>query len=191
MMMLNSMPYNTTVHFHGIEQLNTPWSDGVPGLTQKPIQPGHSWTYRWTATGLNSGCIATAGLHEIIEVDPNAGWASLKLISAASLKSLMFLIDEHPMYIYEVDACLYTPLPTIYTGKRYAAMIKLGKPWKDYTIRDPDTQGDQIISGFATLRYQDSQDTTPSQPYVNYGGRNTPAVFTPLDDKGIMPPYLR
>lgn len=31
-------------------QLNTPWSDGVPGLTQKPILPGGTFTYRWTAT---------------------------------------------------------------------------------------------------------------------------------------------
>lgn len=44
------MPFNTSIHFHGIEQHNTPWSDGVPGLTQKPIEPGRSWTYRWKAT---------------------------------------------------------------------------------------------------------------------------------------------
>ncbi|KAJ5981399.1 Multicopper oxidase type 2 [Penicillium canescens] len=42
----NSLPFNITVHFHGIEQRNTAWSDGIPGLTQKPIQPGHSWTYK-------------------------------------------------------------------------------------------------------------------------------------------------
>lgn len=46
----NNLPYNTSLHFHGIEQRGTPWSDGVLGLTQKPIQPGHSWTYRWKAT---------------------------------------------------------------------------------------------------------------------------------------------
>lgn len=28
------MPFNSTIHFHGIEQRNTPWSDGVPVLTQ-------------------------------------------------------------------------------------------------------------------------------------------------------------
>ncbi|KAF2811395.1 laccase TilA [Mytilinidion resinicola] len=45
----NHMPYNTTVHFHGIEQIGTPWSDGVPGLSQRPILPGSSFTYTWTA----------------------------------------------------------------------------------------------------------------------------------------------
>jgi len=35
----NHLPNGTAVHFHGIEQLNTPWSDGVPGLSQRLIEP--------------------------------------------------------------------------------------------------------------------------------------------------------
>jgi FtsP/CotA-like multicopper oxidase with cupredoxin domain len=45
----NNLPFAVTIHFHGIEQLNTPWSDGVPGLSQRPIQPGESFVYRWNA----------------------------------------------------------------------------------------------------------------------------------------------
>ncbi|KAJ5676646.1 uncharacterized protein N7477_002279 [Penicillium maclennaniae] len=33
----------------GIEQVGTPWSDGVPGVSQVPIQQGRSFLYRWTA----------------------------------------------------------------------------------------------------------------------------------------------
>ncbi|KAJ5573783.1 Multicopper oxidase type 2 [Penicillium hispanicum] len=334
----NNMPFDTSVHFHGIEQLHTPWSDGVPGLTQKPIQSGQSWTYRWKATqygtywyhaharseimdglygaiwinptpetpqpfslisdatadieamqkaeknphlvilsdwdhltadeyqkaqedshlnvicsdsilingrgavycpgttnissveldylktaidnqpltdkgclpniyetqgnfpptypdkipaGLNSGCTPTTGLHEVIEVDPADGWVSLKFISAASLKALIFSIDEHPMYIYEVDGSYIEPLlvdsATIFNGERYSAMVKLDKPAKEYTIRVPDTQGDQVISGFATLRYKGYTDTSPSQPYVNYGGQNTSASVVALEPRSIHP----
>ncbi|EFQ31449.1 multicopper oxidase [Colletotrichum graminicola M1.001] len=46
----NNLPYSTTVHYHGIEQLNTPWSDGVPGVTQRAIPPGGSFVYQWKAT---------------------------------------------------------------------------------------------------------------------------------------------
>jgi FtsP/CotA-like multicopper oxidase with cupredoxin domain len=62
---VNSSPYNTTVHFHGITQVGTvshfprkdqsntdfiqPWSDGVPGVSQYPILPGQNFTYKWTA----------------------------------------------------------------------------------------------------------------------------------------------
>ena len=28
----------------------TPWSDGVPGITQRPVQPGDSFTYEFHAT---------------------------------------------------------------------------------------------------------------------------------------------
>jgi hypothetical protein len=140
---------------------------------------------------LNSACTPTVGLHEIIEVDPQAGWVSLKLISAAALKALMFSIDEHPMYIYEVDGAYIEPQLaetfSIFSGERYAAMIKLDKPPKDYTIRIPDTQGDQVISGFATMRYKGSDNTSPSAPYVDYGGRNTSASVKPLDNRAIQP----
>ncbi|KAI5920541.1 multicopper oxidase [Camillea tinctor] len=46
----NESPYNTTIHYHGIEMVGTPWSDGVPGVTQINIQPGCAFTQRWTAT---------------------------------------------------------------------------------------------------------------------------------------------
>ncbi|PYH89083.1 L-ascorbate oxidase [Aspergillus ellipticus CBS 707.79] len=45
----NSMPFQTTMHWHGIAQYGTPWSDGVPGLTQSLIEPGESFVYEWTA----------------------------------------------------------------------------------------------------------------------------------------------
>ncbi|KAM0322714.1 hypothetical protein ACHAQA_009305 [Verticillium albo-atrum] len=46
----NNLPFDTSVHFHGIEMLHTPWSDGTPGLTQRPIKSGSSFSYKWTAT---------------------------------------------------------------------------------------------------------------------------------------------
>lgn len=48
--MRNGLDQATTIHFHGIEQLDTPWSDGVAGLSQRPIEPGADWLYKWTAT---------------------------------------------------------------------------------------------------------------------------------------------
>lgn len=77
----NSMPFGTTVHWHGkliaarqhaypnprpcsfgemlthglgIPQYGTPWSDGVPGLNQEMIKPGEQFYYEWTATDYGS-----------------------------------------------------------------------------------------------------------------------------------------
>ncbi|KEY70202.1 hypothetical protein S7711_03421 [Stachybotrys chartarum IBT 7711] len=46
----NDSPFNITIHFHGIEMYGTPWSDGVPGVTQRPIRPGDSFVHEFKAT---------------------------------------------------------------------------------------------------------------------------------------------
>ena len=43
----NNLPVETTVHWHGIGVPNA--MDGVPGVTQKAIQPGDSYTYEFVA----------------------------------------------------------------------------------------------------------------------------------------------
>uniref|UniRef100_A0ACD5VTY4 Uncharacterized protein n=4 Tax=Avena sativa TaxID=4498 RepID=A0ACD5VTY4_AVESA len=48
---INGSPYNLTVHWHGIMQLLTPWADGTSMVTQCPIQPNSSYTYRFNVTG--------------------------------------------------------------------------------------------------------------------------------------------
>ncbi|KAH8908583.1 laccase TilA [Coniochaeta sp. PMI_546] len=53
-MVWNNMPNQTTIHFHGIDQIGTPWSDGVPGLSQRPIPPGEAFLYRWNANAYGS-----------------------------------------------------------------------------------------------------------------------------------------
>ncbi|KAF8042242.1 hypothetical protein BT93_A0766 [Corymbia citriodora subsp. variegata] len=47
---LNQSPYNVTIHWHGIFQLLSGWADGPSYITQCPIRPGHSYTYRFTIT---------------------------------------------------------------------------------------------------------------------------------------------
>ncbi|KAF3905140.1 Laccase-2 [Orbilia brochopaga] len=40
----------TAMHWHGIQQLGTNHMDGAAGVTQCPIPPGESMTYRWRAS---------------------------------------------------------------------------------------------------------------------------------------------
>lgn len=39
----------TSLHWHGLLQKETPWFDGTPGISQCPIAPGSSYTYRFRA----------------------------------------------------------------------------------------------------------------------------------------------
>lgn len=43
-------PYSTGIHWHGLRQLNNNINDGVPGLTECPVPPGHNKTYTFPAT---------------------------------------------------------------------------------------------------------------------------------------------
>ena len=40
---------DVTVHWHGLHMVNNLWMDGVPYVTQCPIQPGFTFTYRFIA----------------------------------------------------------------------------------------------------------------------------------------------
>lgn len=53
--MNNNMELNgTTVHGHGVRQLDSVQYDGVPGVTQCPIAPGETLTYRYKVTQYGS-----------------------------------------------------------------------------------------------------------------------------------------
>ncbi|XP_071929878.1 laccase-5-like [Coffea arabica] len=48
---INKAQYNLTIHWHGVRQMRTAWSDGPEFVTQCPIRPGGSYTYRFTIQG--------------------------------------------------------------------------------------------------------------------------------------------
>ncbi|XP_010558350.1 PREDICTED: laccase-7-like [Tarenaya hassleriana] len=48
---VNQSPHNITIHWHGIFQRLSAWADGPSMITQCPIRPGQSYTYRFTITG--------------------------------------------------------------------------------------------------------------------------------------------
>ncbi|XP_071732772.1 laccase-4-like [Rutidosis leptorrhynchoides] len=49
--LVNNAPYNITIHWHGIRQLRSGWSDGPAYVTQCPIQTGQTYVYNFTITG--------------------------------------------------------------------------------------------------------------------------------------------
>ncbi|RAK94977.1 uncharacterized protein BO80DRAFT_469784 [Aspergillus ibericus CBS 121593] len=52
----NSLQTNGTgLHFHGIRQNWADQMDGVPSITQCPIAPGQSYTYKWRAVEYGTG----------------------------------------------------------------------------------------------------------------------------------------
>ncbi|KAF2110621.1 multicopper oxidase-domain-containing protein [Lophiotrema nucula] len=107
---VNKSPYNSSIHYHGIEQIRSPWADGVPGLTQRPIQPGASYTTKWHADQYGSyfyhahsrGQIDD-GCYGAIVIKPKAGLAKpfdkissaeVELLAAAEAKVQPIIVSD-------------------------------------------------------------------------------------------------
>jgi len=75
----NHLPMGTAVHWHGMVLPNK--MDGVPGITQEPIQPGSSMTYEFVAVATGThwyhshwdGDQVGKGLYGSLEVVPHTG----------------------------------------------------------------------------------------------------------------------
>ncbi|KAG8050836.1 hypothetical protein GUJ93_ZPchr0009g527 [Zizania palustris] len=45
---VNRGRHNVSLHWHGVRQMRTGWSDGPEYVTQCPVRPGRSYRYRFT-----------------------------------------------------------------------------------------------------------------------------------------------
>ncbi|KAL4884004.1 laccase-1 [Aspergillus karnatakaensis] len=361
-LVINNMPFNTTVHWHGLEMRDTPWSDGVPGLSQSPIEPDETYLYKFKAypagtywyhshykglmqdgqvgslyirrkpdaprpystitedeeehkqmqeaendphlilvtdwtyltaeeyhrvavdSGFNFFCVDNllingkgsvycpgyeylesvggTGIDAVLEgthltekgclqpdlynvqgdygpwdesiipdqlvynctpsetppitisVNPDTNpWTSLNFIAGSAQKGLTFSLDNHTMWVYEVDGHLVQPIPVemvgVYNGARYSVLVKLDQKPGEYTLRVSDNGGDQVMGTYAILWYEnapvdpENADDVPqasigpfTSGYMNYGGFNTTPevrelVFTenlPVFDAPPPPP---
>ena len=88
----------------------TPWSDGVPGVSQRPVRPGSSFVYRFQATQYGSywyhshllGQIED-GMYGPIVIHPRHGAANpFHLIDAASAHDMARAVREvKPLVMYD------------------------------------------------------------------------------------------
>ncbi|KAI6685400.1 hypothetical protein NL676_031313 [Syzygium grande] len=68
------------IHWHGIRQLGTPWADGTASISQCPINPGETFTYRFKVDKVGTyfyhghyGMQRAAGLYGSLIVLPGEG----------------------------------------------------------------------------------------------------------------------
>ncbi|KFY50431.1 hypothetical protein V496_09340 [Pseudogymnoascus sp. VKM F-4515 (FW-2607)] len=142
-----------------------------------PIEGG-PWNYtqhpELIPPHLQDGCVPSTGQNATIEVDAADGWVSLNFVAAATIAQFTFSIDEHDFWLYEIDGNYVHPqkfvAAVMSAGETFSVMVKLDKKPGTYTIRLPDSGGTQVISAFANMVYKGSNDTSPTEPYVSYGG---------------------
>jgi len=124
----NNLPEPTTIHWHGIQVPNN--MDGIPDETQKPIQPGETFTYEfvakpagtyWYHSHFDSDKQISVGLSGAFIIDPVGGLASKPDIDK------VFMLNEW----------------RVIDGQTYAAMPATGMDANFFTINGkayPDTE---------------------------------------------------
>lgn len=164
---------------------------GCLALTNPLAQTSYPHNLAAVPPGLFTGCNATSTPGSIIDVDPHKGWASLNLISTASLQEMVVSIDDHPMWLYAVDGRYVTPQKidaiTFSHGSRYSVFVELSQPAQNYVIRVAGDGLNQKIFGSATMRYTGGKNTNTPHPSINYAGVNTTANVTFLNDLSVIP----
>ncbi|KAL4780524.1 Cupredoxin [Aspergillus varians] len=144
--------------------------------------------------GFDEGCIPGHGPEETVKVDPYSLYISRDVISMAGSSTLVFSIDEHPMYVYAIDGRYIEPVLVeaieIPAGSRYSVLVELkrNKPVGNYTIRAAHNGLNQLINGTATMFYTSSQpQQRPSIPYITEVGNATSPQTVFLDETLIVP----
>ncbi|XP_067614892.1 uncharacterized protein Mco4 isoform X2 [Eurosta solidaginis] len=107
---INSMHDITSIHWHGIHQRRTPHMDGVPFITQYPIEPGQAFRYRFEAD--NRG---THWWHSHVGHQRGFGLAGAMVIRQPRVDDVHFALydfdySEHTIFIqdwmYDMSASL-------------------------------------------------------------------------------------
>ncbi|XP_030535020.2 L-ascorbate oxidase-like [Rhodamnia argentea] len=118
---------NLAIHWHGIRQIGSPWSDGTGGVTQCPILPGDTFTYRFIVDRAGTylyhahyGMQREAGLYGSIRVSPPDGVAEP---FAYDYDKSIILNDWYHRSTYEQAAGL-SSIPFGWVGEPQSLLIQ-------------------------------------------------------------------
>ncbi|CAG8925708.1 unnamed protein product [Penicillium salamii] len=168
-------------------------------FTAKGCLPTHN-TYAQTTTthhnynelppSLFDQCNATNAVEEEIRVDPRDGWISLNLIGAASISTLAFSLNNHSLWVYEVDGQYIVPTKvdtlTLSNGPRYSVLVQLNNTPGDYRMTFASAGFNQKIAGYGVLSYINGDPSVVGTSLLNYGGVESPGAI-PLIENTIKP----
>lgn len=142
----NNLPEETTIHWHGIGVPNS--DDGVPDVTQQPIQPGKTYTYEFTARP--AGDPAGSGTflyHSHVDEDRQM---------SAGLAGVLIIDPARPSAGYDVERTLTVSEWTAdsQSGRTRGAMEMEGMLPNFFTINGksfPDTERVKVKAGDRVL----------------------------------------
>ncbi|HVM33511.1 MAG TPA: multicopper oxidase domain-containing protein, partial [bacterium] len=122
----NLLPQETTLHWHGLAVPNA--MDGVPGITQKAIAPGGTFTYAFKVTPqmagthlyhthVNDNFQMDKGLHGVLIVDPASGAPRVDVDAVYEMGSFRLAgSEEENVFTLNGKACPEAPALRVSKG---------------------------------------------------------------------------
>ncbi len=113
----NNLPVATTVHWHGVDLVNE--ADGVPGVTQDPVEPGESFVYEFTAEPAGTRFYHTHGSHHGDEGEQMMmGLSGAFIIEPADheepdVDRTLVLTERLSQNIFPINGAIYPAIPPI------------------------------------------------------------------------------
>eukprot|EP00850_Spirogloea_muscicola_P015184 SM000114S24147 [mRNA] locus=s114:245615:250091:- [translate_table: standard] len=115
----NQLPVPTSIHWHGMHQVNSQWQDGPFFGTQCPIQPGMNYTYRFSPNGQRG----TFWWHAHIGMQRSSLFGGFHVRSVKPLpfkkpygEPFIVLMDWWHKNDTLLEADLQKPIPSIWQG---------------------------------------------------------------------------
>jgi FtsP/CotA-like multicopper oxidase with cupredoxin domain len=104
---------SSQVHWHGIRQFESFQHDGVNGITECPIAPGDTFTYRFRALQYGTGQFGWGPKPSKYTLWLDQGKAHmLILVNTAVDTTFVFSIDDHLLEVIEMDFVPIKPYNT-------------------------------------------------------------------------------
>ncbi|KAJ6175639.1 hypothetical protein N7485_002553 [Penicillium canescens] len=175
----NYLPYNTTIHYHGLECTDSLLVNGRgrvhcvdPGYASSLVPPAFSSLLQ----GKNytvKGCLALSNTY---------AQTTYAQHNYSAVPSTMY----NECNATDAEEAVIQAL-TLGNGGRYSALVKLNNTAGDYPIIVANSGLNQKIAGRATLSYAHGDPTIDSTPSINYGGNRLTSDVVVLDENTIKP----
>ena len=100
----------------------TPWSDGVPGVSQRQIRPGGNFTYKWTATQHGSFFYHS---HDRGQLDDGL-YGPIVIHPKDDIEKPFSLISDDAKTLHAIEKAAQDPIPVVLSDWQH---IPSGDRW--------------------------------------------------------------
>ncbi|KAJ5170324.1 uncharacterized protein N7500_003107 [Penicillium coprophilum] len=182
----NLLPFNTTMHWHGIECADSILINGkgrvrcvdsayLTTLTPAPLVPllqGKNYTDKGCLPVQNTYAQTTFSQHNYTAIPPSM------FDECSATESIEEVVRVDPRKGWAL---------TLSNGARYSVLVQLNNTPGNYLITAANAGLNQKIAGYGAFSYVNGDPSVVGKPSIDYAGNNMSAEVVVFDENKIKP----